>query len=165
MFHATGSPFWVTRLRARGVHFIVWKYNYRHASTGRTQTIWTVWNFISHKLRGELKGTEHNWKDFKNGCSTREKWRNSNDIDYERHFWNYSKMATVLNAENYIRVPAEARVRTRVSLCGICGQTGTGTDFFFPSFSVFSCRYYSTLALHIHISPGAWTVCPLVAAV
>jgi hypothetical protein len=36
---------------------------------------------------------------------------------------------------------AEARVRSRVSPCGICGDTGTG---FSPSSSVFPCQFHST---------------------
>jgi hypothetical protein len=39
---------------------------------------------------------------------------------------------------------AEARVRSRVSLCGICGgQSDTGTGFS-PSTSVFPSQFYST---------------------
>jgi hypothetical protein len=39
---------------------------------------------------------------------------------------------------------AEARVRSRVSLCGICGgQSGTGTDYS-QSTSVFPCQFHST---------------------
>jgi hypothetical protein len=39
---------------------------------------------------------------------------------------------------------AKARVRSRVSPCGICGeQNGTGTGFS-PSTSVFPCQFHST---------------------
>jgi hypothetical protein len=60
---------------------------------------------------------------------------------------------------------AEARVRARFSPCEICsGQSSTGTGFC-PSSLVFPCLYNSTMALHKHISPGGWTIGPLVAAV
>jgi hypothetical protein len=38
----------------------------------------------------------------------------------------------------------EARVRSRVGLCGICGgQIGSATGFY-PSISVFPCQFHST---------------------
>ena len=58
---------------------------------------------------------------------------------------------------------AEARVRSRISPCGICGgQSGTGTDFS-PNTLAFPCQFHFTgaplrgkmkktdhLSLHIH---------------
>jgi hypothetical protein len=49
---------------------------------------------------------------------------------------------------------AEAQVRTRDSPRMIGGEksgTETGSS---PSSSVFPCQYYSTVALHNHVSPG-----------
>jgi hypothetical protein len=58
-----------------------------------------------------------------------------------------------------------SQFRIQVSPCRICSrQSGTGTDLL-PSYSVLPCPYHSTETLHTHISPGEWTVCPLVAAV
>jgi hypothetical protein len=49
---------------------------------------------------------------------------------------------------------AEARVRSRVNPCGICGgQSGSGTGFS-PSSSVFPCQYHSAVALQTHIIWG-----------
>jgi hypothetical protein len=49
---------------------------------------------------------------------------------------------------------AEARVRARVNLCGICGgQSCTGTGFF-PSFLVFPSKYIITVAVQTHIIWG-----------
>jgi hypothetical protein len=49
---------------------------------------------------------------------------------------------------------AEARIRARNSLCGICdGQSGTGTGFS-PLSLVVPCKYHSSMAVHTHTSPG-----------
>jgi hypothetical protein len=49
---------------------------------------------------------------------------------------------------------AEARIRTRVNPCGICGgQSGTGTGLS-PNYSVFPCQYHTTVPLQTHITWG-----------
>jgi hypothetical protein len=51
-------------------------------------------------------------------------------------------------------VTAEARVRARVSPCGICGvQSGTETVFSLSSL-VLPCLRHSTTVAHPHISSG-----------
>jgi hypothetical protein len=50
-------------------------------------------------------------------------------------------------AFRHLSLSAEARVRARVSSCGICGgQSGTGTGFALSSFA-FPCQYHSIVAL------------------
>jgi hypothetical protein len=59
---------------------------------------------------------------------------------------------------------AEARVRARLSPCGIWGgRSGTGPDFSL-SFSVYLCQYDHTMAVRSHASPGGRTIGLLVAA-
>jgi hypothetical protein len=51
-----------------------------------------------------------------------------------------------------------SRIRVRVSSCGICGgQSGTRTRFS-PSFSVLSCQYHFTMALHTYVRSGWWPI-------
>jgi hypothetical protein len=60
---------------------------------------------------------------------------------------------------------AEARVGAWVIPCGICGEqsfTGTGLSRSSP---VLPCQYHSTVILHSHLSPGGWTIGPLMVAV
>jgi hypothetical protein len=59
---------------------------------------------------------------------------------------------------------AEARVRTRVNPCGICGgQSGTGTGFS-QEFFAFPVSIIPP-GFHTHVSSGGRTRGPLVAAV
>jgi hypothetical protein len=52
-------------------------------------------------------------------------------------------------------VTAEARVRARVNLCGICvGQSGTGTGFSLEFFGFPLSICHSTVALQTHIIWG-----------
>jgi hypothetical protein len=49
---------------------------------------------------------------------------------------------------------ADARLRVRISPCGICGrQSGIGTSLT-PSFKGFLCQYNFTMAHHTHVSSG-----------
>jgi hypothetical protein len=51
---------------------------------------------------------------------------------------------TMAQAVNRRPHTAEARFRSRVSICGVCGgQSGTGTGFS-PSTPVFPCQFHST---------------------
>jgi hypothetical protein len=50
-------------------------------------------------------------------------------------------------------VTLEARVRTLVSTCEMCGGiSGTGTGFS-PSYLCLLCQYFSTVAVHTRVSP------------
>jgi hypothetical protein len=54
---------------------------------------------------------------------------------------------------------AEAQVRVRVNLCGICGgksDTGSGVS---PSFSVFACQYIIPPSLSKLLSSGESVIC------
>jgi hypothetical protein len=51
-------------------------------------------------------------------------------------------------------------IQTKLSQC--CQLWNTYISFS-PSSSVIPCQYHSTVALHIHISSGGWTIGPLVA--
>jgi hypothetical protein len=61
-------------------------------------------------------------------------------------------------------VTAKARVRTPVTPCGMCRGNSSAETGFSPSFSAFSCRYHSAMALHVHYHLGD-EIGPLVAAV
>jgi len=52
-------------------------------------------------------------------------------------------------AVSFQPLTAEAVLRTRVNPCGICSEQS-------GSRQVFSCQYYSIVALHTHISSGIW---------
>jgi hypothetical protein len=68
--------------------------------------------------------------------------------------FEYATVSAMVWAVSRQPLTAEARVRARVNLCGICGgQSGTGTGFS-PSSSVFLCQYHSTVALQTHIIWG-----------
>jgi hypothetical protein len=74
------------------------------------------------------------------------KWRLLNNQYYWGFLFSISHFLGRAMAQAVSRRPptAEARVRSRVSLCGICGgQSGTGTSFS-PSSSVFPCQFHST---------------------
>jgi hypothetical protein len=63
-----------------------------------------------------------------------------------RNRWIYATLLGRAMAQEVSRRPltSEARVRSRVSQCGICGgQSGIGTGFR-PSTSVFPCQFHST---------------------
>jgi hypothetical protein len=54
----------------------------------------------------------------------------------------------MVQAVSSLPLTAKARVRARVSPCGIYGeQSGTGTGFC-PSYSVIPCQYHSTVVFH-----------------
>jgi hypothetical protein len=64
-------------------------------------------------------------------------------------------------ADSLCPLITEARVRGRVSPCGICGEQSG----FSPSSSVFLRPNNSSVALHFHISSRGWTIGPLETAV
>jgi hypothetical protein len=56
---------------------------------------------------------------------------------------------------------AEIRVRDQVSPYGIYDRQSGSMTGFSPSYSVFRCQYYSTMAaVHTHISLGELTIGP-----
>jgi hypothetical protein len=60
-------------------------------------------------------------------------------------YFTHSKALWVTKTTQFRRpLSADARIRSRVSPCGICGgQSGTGTGFS-PSTSIFPCQFHST---------------------
>jgi hypothetical protein len=68
------------------------------------------------------------------------------NIQAKKHYLHHSLLLGRAMAQVISRRPliVEARVRSRINPCGICGgQNGTGTGFS-PSTSVFHCQFHST---------------------
>jgi hypothetical protein len=67
---------------------------------------------------------------------------------------NSMESRAVAQAVSRRPLTAEALVRARHSLSGICGgQSGAWTGFS-PSSLIFTCQYHSTMVPHAHISAG-----------